>query len=40
MKGVIVECLGDLVRGVGKYYKENLKITRLSDDRVEIVFPK
>jgi hypothetical protein len=36
----LIDFMVGLVKGVGKYYKENLKITKLSDDRVKIVFPK
>ena len=29
-----------LVKGVGKYYKEDIKVTKLSDDKIQIVFPE
>lgn len=29
-----------LIKGVGKYYNEDLKISKLGKDRVQIVFPK
>lgn len=28
-----------LAKGVGKYYKEDLKVAKLGNDRVELVFP-
>lgn len=36
----LIDFLVGLIRGVGKYYKEDLKVTKLGNDRVEIVFPK
>lgn len=29
-----------LIKGVGKHFKENLKVTKLSENEVEIVFEK
>ena len=37
-RGLIDIAIG-LIKGVGKYYKENLKINKLGNDKVEIVFP-
>jgi hypothetical protein len=28
-----------LIKGVGNFYKEDLKVTKLGNDRVKIVFP-
>ena len=28
-----------LAKGVGKYYKEDIKVSKLSDDKMQIVFP-
>jgi hypothetical protein len=28
-----------LVKGVGKFYKEEIKVSKLSDDKIQIVFP-
>lgn len=28
-----------LVKGIGKYYKENLKVTKLGPEKVESIFP-
>jgi hypothetical protein len=38
-RGLIDFMIG-LIKGVGKYFKEDLKVTKLGDDKVEIVFPK
>jgi hypothetical protein len=35
----LIDILAGLVKGVGKYYKENLKVTKLSNDKLQIVFP-
>lgn len=35
----LMDILIGLVRGVGKYYKEDLKITKLSNDKLQIIFP-
>ncbi|MBF0252427.1 MAG: heme NO-binding domain-containing protein [Candidatus Omnitrophica bacterium] len=38
-RGLIVLLQG-LVKGVGKYYKEDLQITKISEEKLQIVFPK
>lgn len=35
----LIDILVGLVKGVGKYYKEDLKITKLSNDKLQIIFP-
>ncbi|NIA22789.1 MAG: hypothetical protein GWP03_01265 [Proteobacteria bacterium] len=35
----LIDIMVGLIKGVGKFYKENLKVTKLGDDKVEIVFP-
>jgi hypothetical protein len=35
----LIDFMVGLIKGVAKYYKEDLKITELDDKRVEIVFP-
>lgn len=35
----LVDLVVGLAKGVGKYYKENLKVTKVGNDRVEITFP-
>jgi len=35
----LIDLLVGLIRGVGKFYKEDLKVTKLTNDKVEIVFP-
>ncbi len=35
----LIDFLVGLARGVGKYYKENIKVTKLNDKEVRIVFP-
>ena len=35
----LIDFMVGLIRGVGKYYKEDLKVTKLGHDKVEIVFP-
>lgn len=35
----LIDIMVGLVKGVGKYYKENLKVTKLGPDKVEIIFP-
>ncbi len=35
----LIEFMIGLIKAVGKYFKEDLKVTRLSDTEVEIVFP-
>jgi len=35
----LIDFVVGLIKGVGKFYKEDLKVTKLGDDRVEIVFP-
>jgi len=36
----LIDILIGLIKGVGKYYKENLTVTKLGPDRVEIKFAK
>lgn len=38
-RGLIDICIG-LVKGVGKHFHEDLKVTKLSDDRIRVVFPR
>ncbi len=38
-RGLIDVCVG-LVKGVGKYLGEDLKVTKLSSDKIEVVFPE
>jgi hypothetical protein len=35
----MIDFLVGLIKGVGKYFKENLKVSKLSADRVKVVFP-
>jgi hypothetical protein len=35
----LIDIMVGLVKGVGKYYNEDLTVTKLGDDKVEIVFP-
>jgi hypothetical protein len=35
----MVDFLIGLIKGVGKYFKENLKVSKLSEDKVKVVFP-
>ena len=35
----LIDFMVGLIKGVGKYYKEDLKVTKLDNERVEIVFP-
>lgn len=35
----MIDVMTAFIRGVGKYYKEDLKITKLGSDRVQIDFP-
>ena len=35
----LIDFVAGLAKGVGKYYKEDLHVTRLGSDRVKIVFP-
>ena len=35
----LIDILLGLVKGVGKYYKEDLKVTKLSSDRLQVIFP-
>lgn len=37
-RGLIDICMG-LIKGVGKYFNEDLQVTKLSGDRIRIVFP-
>lgn len=36
----LIDILAGLVKGVGKYFKEDLKVTKLSNDKLQIIFPK
>lgn len=38
-RGLIDVCIG-LVKGVGKHFHEDLKVTKLSEDRIKVVFPR
>ncbi|MCK4545540.1 heme NO-binding domain-containing protein [candidate division WOR-3 bacterium] len=35
----LIDIFVGLIKGVGKYYKEDLKVTKLEDNKVEIIFP-
>jgi len=35
----LIDFLVGLIKSVGKFYKEDLKVTKLTNDKVEIVFP-
>ena len=35
----LIDFMVGLVKGVGAFYKENLKVSKIGDDKVEIVFP-
>ena len=35
----LIDILSGLVKGVGKYYKEELKVTKLSNDKLQVIFP-
>ncbi len=35
----LIDIMVGLIKGVGKLYKEDLKVNKLSDDKVEIIFP-
>jgi hypothetical protein len=34
----LIDIMVGLIKGVGKYYNEDLKVTKLADDKVKIVF--
>ena len=36
----LIDILVGLIKGVGKYFKEDLKVTKLGSDRVQVVFSK
>ena len=36
----LIDIMVGLIKGVGKYFKENLQVRKLDDKRVEIVFEK
>lgn len=36
----LIDILVGLIKGVGKYFKENLIVRKLGPDKVEIIFPK
>lgn len=35
----LIDFLVGLIKGVGKYYKENLRVKKLGPDKVEVIFP-
>jgi hypothetical protein len=35
----LIDFLVGLIKGVGTYFKEDLQVTKLSDEKVEVVFP-
>lgn len=35
----LIDFFAGLTKGVGKYYKEDIKVTKLSEEQVEIIFP-
>jgi hypothetical protein len=35
----LIDFLVGIIKGVGKYYKENLKVMKLGKDKVQIRFP-
>lgn len=35
----LIDIMVGIIKGVGKFYKEDLKVTKLGNDEVEIVFP-
>jgi hypothetical protein len=35
----LIDFVVGLARGVGKYYRENLEVTRVGEDRVSVLFP-
>lgn len=35
----LIDFFAGLAKGVGKYFKEDIKVTKLSEEQVEIVFP-
>ncbi len=35
----LIDFLVGLIKGVGKYFKENLEVTKLGNNKVKIVFP-
>ncbi|GAB4261832.1 MAG: hypothetical protein Kow00111_10410 [Thermincola ferriacetica] len=35
----LIQFLVGLIKGVGNYYKENLRVKLLNNNRVEVVFP-
>lgn len=36
----LIDILVGLIKGVGKYYKEDIKVTKLGPDRVQVIFTK
>jgi len=36
----LIDFMVGIIKGVGKYYKEDLKVTKLGTEKVEIIFPK
>jgi len=35
----LIDFMVGLIKGVGKFYREDLKVTKLGNDKVEIIFP-
>jgi len=35
----LIDMLVGLARGVGKFYKENIKVTKIANDKIQVVFP-
>lgn len=35
----LIDILLGLVKGVGRYYKENLIVTKISNDKLQVIFP-
>jgi hypothetical protein len=35
----LIDLAVGLIKGVGKFYKENLRVVKLGDDRIQVVFP-
>ena len=34
----LIDMLVGLARGVGKFYKENIKVTKIANDKIQVVF--
>ena len=35
----LIDFMVGSIKGVGKYYKEDLRVTKLGNDKVKIIFP-